>query len=326
MAEQRALRDFPALATWYDQTNRSPQEDRTLPGWLAFKTCAALDSPGDTETLKRWVFTLRESFTSSQDLRRDYLTISSHFNELDADFSQILGDLCHLIVRVGIGDLLFPVLQIGAARTNLAALRFLAAWTALNCNRPDLCVEECEQVDQPYSPLHALQGQAYLELGKPQDALDALHVATTLSPEEILPWFQKAKALHVLGLTQQAFEALIICERLAPDSNEVALFMAMIAGDLTENISFKEHAWTSLRPHLNAWGHVPHVPLALLGLAGHLDDKNRAFEVINALPTALHLTQGQDLKEFSGVLRLLQRRGWMDVAAALLQKTTSVQS
>ena len=321
VAGHRSLKKFPALASWYELRGKWTPKDRSLPEWIAIKTCAALDGDQDVHALKIWIDSLHECFSASQNLRRDFLEITTQFSDYDADFTEILGDLSHLAVQLNLGGSLLPVLQMGAVKTHFTALRFLAAWTALNCDNPDLCIEECEHVEEASAPIHALQGQAYLELGKPLEALEALHVATTLSPQDIIPWFQKAKALQVLDRSIDAFHALKVCEHLAPGSNEVALFMAMVAGGLEGNIEIKEHAWTSLKPHLKDWGHVPNVPFALLRLAGHLNDKEKALYVVSGLGSLIGLSSTQDFQDLSDVLRLLQQREWMDLAAKLLQKT-----
>lgn len=321
VAGHRSLKEFPALASWYELHGKWTQKDRSLPEWVAIKTCAALDSDQNVYALKIWIGALLESFSSSQDLRRDFLEITTHFSDYNADFTEILGDLSHLAVQLNLGSGLLPVLQMGAARTHFSALRFLAAWTALNCNKPDICVEECDHVEEASAPIQALQGQAYLELGKPHEALEALNVATTLSPQDIVPWFQKAKALQVLGRSIDAFHALKVCENLAPGSNEIALFMAMIAGGLEENIAIKEHAWASLKPHLKDWGHIPNIPFALLRLAGLLNDREKALHVVSDFGPLIGLSSTEDFQDLSDILRLLQQREWMDIAAKLLQKT-----
>lgn len=326
MAHQRPLSDFPSLHGWFEKAREIPNKDRTIPYVLALKTCAVLSSDPSRITLKSWIATVTEGFTTSSDLRQDILSIVSHFHEHDADFAELLGDLTHLAVTLELGELLLPVLRVGAEKSKIAALRFLAAWTALNCNQPDICIDECEKVDEPFAPLHSLQGQAYLETGKAKEALEALDVATTLAPHDAVAWFQKAKALHVMDRSPEAFESLRACEHLAPQNDEIALMMGMVALDSEVKSAVKEYAWKKLRTHLSSLDHIPQVPLTLIRLSLKLGDKHKALDVISTWQTQGNLRSPDEFRDLTEILRDLQSIGWMDVAQKLLEKLTLQQT
>lgn len=320
MSHQRPLSDFPNLNAWYQKTYKTNRNNADLADNLAFKTCGVLASNPSKISIKNWISTLTEVFATSVDLRRDFLSVVYHFHENGADFAELLGDLTHIAVTFELGDILLPALQLGAEKTNIAALRFLAAWTALNCNRPEICINECEKVDEPFAPLHSILGQAYLESGRLSEALEALNVAIALAPGDAVAWFQKAKTLHILNRSLEAFESLRACESLAPNSDEVALMMAMVVLDSELDIETKEYAWKKLRPHLESLGHIPQVPINLLKLSAQLRDKNRALDVANAWQKEATLKRTEELQDLAEILRELQKLNWMDIAKKILEK------
>lgn len=318
MSHQRPLSDFPNLSAWYQKAYKTNRNSVDLADNLALQTCGVLASSPSKISIKNWISTLAEVFSASVDLRRDFLSVVSHFHENGADFAELLGDLTHIAVTFELGEILLPALQLGAEKTNIAALRFLAAWTALNCNRPEICINECEKVDEPFAPLHSILGQAYLESGRLGEALEALNVAIALAPGDAVAWFQKAKTLHILNRSQEAFDSLRACENLAPNSDEVALMMTMVVLDSELNIETKEYAWKKLRIHLESLGHIPQVPLNLLKLSVQLRDKTRALDVANAWQKKATLKSTEELQGLAEILRELQELNWMDIARKLL--------
>jgi tetratricopeptide (TPR) repeat protein len=320
MSHQRPLSDFPDLHAWYQKACKTTGRSVDLSDYLALQTCGVLASNPNEMTIKKWITTLTEVFAASVDLRRDFLYVVSHFHENRADFAEILGDLTHVAVTFELGEILLPALQLGAEKSNIAALRFLAAWTALNCNRPEICINECEKVDEPFAPLNSILGQAYLESGRLSEALEALNVAIALAPGDAVAWFQKAKTLHILNRPLEAFECLLECENLAPNSAEIALMMTFVVLDSELKSEMKEYAWKKLRLHLDSLGHISQVPIHLLRLSLQLRDKTRTLDVAEAWQKRATLRNTEDLQGLAQILRELQALDWMDIAQKLLEK------
>ena len=205
-----------------------------------------------------------------------------------------------------------------ADSTGIISLRFLAAWLALNLGSLNICIDECEKVNQPYSYIYTLQGQALLELGNALEAANILIAATSLAPKEILAWFQLAKAQHVLDNPIAAWEALEKCREISPRNPEVALFMAIISLDQKFSRSHRQLAYDELFSLLDQISDQSDVILRLLQLAVALDDKQAAARLTNRISGNKIRQSKIQLLIVAEVLRKFQKIGWMDISARLL--------
>ncbi len=315
MPEIGKLEDFPALAMWYHK--RQQRIGNPPPETFILTLCKALAIGGST-ACRIWLDGFRAFLDTSDDVLRDFLTAEEIVRECDGDLLDLFTEFGAMAVADGKSADFFQMTQAAADATGLVALRFLAAWTALNSGQLKSCVAECEKVDEPFAAMFTIQGQALLELGHAREALEALEIATRLAPSEILGWFQQAKALHALGKDQLAFAALEACRRLAPQSGEVALFMALLAGAGSTTSSQAETAWGALYPHLNEHGATPTVVFALLNIASRMRNKAWAKLVVSGANWPAARQSPDLLRELSVCLRQLQSLQWMDVAADLL--------
>lgn len=324
MAAKASLDDYPQLARWYADC-RDPAR-LEAPEALVFGTCEAIQAikaidQGQTPAVRAWTRTFRKFLRTAGEPLRDFLVAEETVQRLDADLLDLIGELGETALRVGEDGSFLEAMQAGAEQTGLVVFRFLSAWTALNSGKLELCVEECEKVSEPFASVHTLHGQALLELGRPREALEALDVATSMGPQEILAWFQKAKALHVLGRHDQAFAALRECLRLAPQSDEVALYMALIAIETSDAPVWQE-AWSVLRPRLGRLAETATVTLTLVRLAGLLQDKDKAQGVLAESGWSGDFSGASMTAALAATLRLLGERGWMDLAAVILGRAT----
>jgi tetratricopeptide (TPR) repeat protein len=319
MAAKASLEDYPALARWYAERQGRVTDQR--PEQLVLGTCDALRRERRAG-VQAWLASFRAFLANATDPLGEFLVAEATMQRCDVEMMDLIGDLASDAVRSHEGAAFLAAMQAGADVTGLVVFRFLAAWTALNEGDPETCVEECEKVTDPFASVHTLHGQALLELGRAKDALDALEVATKLGPSELLAWFQKAKALHVLGRHLEAFQALRACLRLAPGSDEVAFYMGLIAVETSDAGLWRE-SWTAFRPRLARVGGTALATLALLRLAILLGKREDAHDVVAESPWTGDITPGETTRMLADVLKRLGECGWMDVAHQLLGKVTA---
>jgi tetratricopeptide (TPR) repeat protein len=225
----------------------------------------------------------------------------------------------------GLSGAFFAAMQLSADVTGLVAFRFLSAWTALNSGDLESCVTECDKIDEPHAPVLTLQGQALLELGRTNDAIDALQSAVTMVPDELLAWFQLAKAHHVAGRWSDAWTALERSRRLAPDSDEVALLTALSAlgaPAAAPRQKMLEEAWRCLSPHLPALADNIIVVVTLLQVCMQADDKNGALQTVQGAAWDRLAPQRETYMQLSPILLGLKDKQWFDVVGQLLAKLT----
>lgn len=318
-AHKMPLDDYPALAAWYSQHATRPVTE--LSGQLVLRTCEALRRE-PTAAARLWMTSFTDFLGNSAAPLKDFLAAEEIVHRCNVELLDVIGDIGEAAVKAGSGDDFFQTMQQGAEVTGLIVFRFLSAWTALNTGRLEDCVDECEKVNEPFSSVHTIHGQALLELGRPAEAIEVLDVATKLSPGELLAWFQKAKALHVTGRGREAIACLKECRRLAPQSDEVAVYQAMIAVETPAAVDLWAEAWAVLAPHLGRLGSISTVALVTLRLAALLDDKSKAELVLGTTTWNGNAQENDVLQALTSTLRLLGQRGWMDVAATLLGRVT----
>ena len=320
---QSALEDYPGLGRWREKQQNTPTSALGPAERLVLKTCDAL-AKHRVESVRTLSDGFLEFLRVSSTPLADFLVAETIIQNCDADLLEILSEIGEEAVRAGAAEPFFHAMQASADGTGLVALRFLAAWTALNNGEREKCVEECEKVDQPYAALHTIHGQALIELVRPQEAVEALTLAVRLAPNEVLAWFQLAKAHHIQGDVESAWRALLECQRLAPQSAEVALFMALVA--LDENVAdvaIAKRAWQELRAHLAAFRGSPDVVFHLVLLAIKRNASADAAHVIaDANWERLRGDQKDLTRHLPAVLRGFHALGWHAIARDLLTHVT----
>ncbi|NBQ54195.1 MAG: tetratricopeptide repeat protein [Proteobacteria bacterium] len=208
--------------------------------------------------------------------------------------------------------------------TGLTALRFTSAWLAFNMDQFEICIQECEKIDDHGYHVHGLMGQAYLESGQPHQAIESLRVAIALNERDAALWFQLAKAAFVIGQYDDAWQALQSCTLINGLGPEVVILHCAIACTICES---NPSAGSQRRSEAVAG--VREIFAA---------DPNKSLLVVYAAKLALfakseadfidemawfHDTSGKLQNEIvtadiSDVLKSLQKKGWYRGAAALL--------
>ena len=324
------LDDFPKLATWLRerrQTGDATGESLTIAATLVRAIAEALEhwnGDGDAYACRRFKSGLSQFTSSSKRPLEDFLGAEALADRLGLELLDMVASLSELALRVAASDGLYEALKSAADATGLAVLRFLAAWAAFNTGQAELAVSECDKVDQPFAPIHTLQGQALLDLGRAQEAVESLEVAVGLAPSDTVAWFQLAKAHHVLGRFTAAFHALRTARRLAPQSDEVALYMGLIALDQapTATAGLAAEALAALRPPLKRHTGNPIVAITLLRLAHAVGDKALAREVIRDVDWPVLMGRPETPGLLPPLLSALGDSAWYDLASEILTSAT----
>lgn len=311
------LGKYPALERWFKSIE--PGSQLTVSEDLAWQTCVALQAaPG--EESRRLALAVSEFLLKSVDPLGDFLGADTICQQLETTLADLFSDLGQIALQRNQAESFLMAMQNAAAATGLVVLRFLAAWAALNSGKLELCVDECEKITEPFAPIYTIQGQALLELGRVDDATDALGVAVRLAPQEILAWFQLAKAHHVAGRATAAWHALEECQKLAPGNDEIALFMSIVALEPALGMSYTERAWGALRPRLAAHATNPIVATNLMRLALKRGRRDDAERLVGEADWRTMNNDAAFTRALAPMLKGFQERGWLDVAAAFLQK------
>lgn len=310
------LADYPGLETW---SRRASLRSTYTPAQnFVLSTCQTLKNP-DQILSRSWTSLFSNFLRQSDDALTDFLEIREVFISNDEDLLEFISDIGEIAINTGGGDSFQKAISSAADLTGLSALRFISAWVALNIGDLELCIAECDAIDEPEATVLTIMGQAQLELCRPAEAIQTLTTAVQIAPGEILAWFQLAKAYYVLDKIAGAWGALRNCLKLAPLSDEVALFMSIIAIQTNDQIKCVE-SLQRLQPHLSQHRKNATLIMTALKLAILTNDSEKAEAAINAGDWFDIQSQKEFMSEISGILALLEKKGWLKTASTLLLK------
>lgn len=208
--------------------------------------------------------------------------------------------------------------------TGLAALRFTSAWLAFNMNQFEICIEECEKIDDHGYHVHGLMGQAYLESGQPHQAMESLRVALALNERDAALWFQLAKAAFVIGQYDEAWQALQSCTMIHGLGPEVVVLHCAIACTICElnpsaGSQKRSEAIAAIRQIFAADSNKSLLIVYAAKLALFAKNEEEFIEEIGWFHDIDGKLQNEIVTaDISDVLKNLQRKCWYRGASALL--------
>jgi len=243
-----SLDDYPALANWFQTVARQTLNQDESGDRFILSVGQLLRSDSDRR-LAVWFSEVSRLLDASADIYSDLMRAEQLLAKQSFDLMNFISELGELAIVSGRGRDFYRQVSRLADQSEFAALRFLAAWSALNIGLLQDAVAECEKVEQPVACIFTLQGQALLELGEVVDAIACLEAATRLSPGEVLAFFQLAKAYHATNRHQLAWKSLQACEQLIGQNIEVATFFGLIALE-SKDQEWLRFSWDRLVPYL----------------------------------------------------------------------------
>lgn len=316
------LAEHPGLERWHATRRTAPAASLDAAERLLLGTCETL-AAGPTRALRNWADGFQRFLRETEAPRHDFIKAETIAQEHDANLLEILSELGEHAARSEAAEPFLLAIRAGAEATGLIALRFLSAWLSLNVGALEDCLEDCDHVDQPYAAILTIQGQAFNELSRPREALGVLQSAVKLAPNEILAWFQLAKAHHLLEEPRSAWAALLECQRLAPQNPEVALFMALVALEKDSDAAMHLRAYQELRPQFKIFRGNADVLFALLRLCLVRGEEADCAALLAEGDWDTLRNDRATMKHLPETLRGLNERAWHKVAKDLLTRLTA---
>lgn len=317
------LADFPKLYSWYSQTRS--EQIQNVAEKAVWMTCFNLqkEPPAPPEACLAPICHLLNAADEAPHLFAEFFNFMV---SMDADFEQMASKIAEQAASLSHTKPIQQLSMIGE-RTGRSTFNFLSAWLALNNDLPDICVEEAEKIDRPVAPLLTIQGQALLELGQAHRAIDALKLATNIEPKEILAWFQLAKAYHVTDDHDLAFMALRECRKIAPECQEIAVFMTLVA--ISENHPDKAkigESWDYMQRFAAQESDNPDFIKAMMDLAFKNGQEHQVQWVLNNFSISSAFGKPQGVPLLPTILRAFQSKQWFELAADFLSKINPPES
>lgn len=318
-AEYGRLEDLPTLKHWFLKHAHMPSTARALDRSL-WRLCFALTQSG-AALVRSYIETMKDIL-----IHENGVTILAQLEqelaEMQVNAHELTSDIAESAVQCDLGDDFFAIMHDAADLSHLIVYRFLAAWTALNMNELEQCIQECEQVDKPFAAINTIHGQALLESGLPHQAIEVLKIAAAINKNELLAWFQLGKAYMVINDHTRAWGALEECSRLAPQSEEVSLCMGMIALQST-NREWLLGARKRLQPFLSRYAGNEVMMTTLLQLGIRLGEKEFTDTVIATAQWPAMAQSPDFTRMLAPTLRSFATLGWQDLAVKFIDRVTN---
>lgn len=315
---QRRLEDYPELNKWYAAQDRPGSNDQPIYQFI-WSLCHGLKGQ-EADFIDQLPKIMEALMRSSMDLQSDIQKIEATLAKEGLRLNELLGEAAEVAIHRDQGPRYFELIREFADQTNLLIFRFLSAWTAFNLGNPEACLEECEKVDSPLSHFAVLQGQALLELGKVNEAIESFRIGSQLAPSDLLPKFQLAKALYIQQNFTAAWDVLTECRTFSNQNGEVALLTGVVCSEAGFVGDKAKTAWNLLYPHLHANNEHVEVVLCLMKLAIQIKDPNAIEQMLSVVKWKSMGSSPVFLKALAPLLRSFHQLEWFDLTAEFLAK------
>ena len=318
---EHPLDDLPLLWKWYKK-HRSKVLDDNQPSAVAFLLAAvqALVTPG-SEKHRLWIQGVHTFLRNSIDPFQDFLELDSLSQDLGKPVSELLSQLCESAIIAGEGQKAFESMRNLANRVPLAVLRFLSAWVAMNVGDLDACIDECEKEAEPQAPIYTLLGQALLESGRAEEAIDALRISLKLDQNDILAVCQLAKAFLVAGNTKEAIKTIEHCRDLVGDHIEIECLAAMIAiADGSPPQEFSNLTLKRLSHYIEQNPGSIDVLILAFDLACVMNSQSGAEQLLKNADFTTWCMQKDFQKRTAQILKKLSEAEWYHVSKIFIDK------
>jgi tetratricopeptide (TPR) repeat protein len=311
---------MPNLESWFRKLSPTPPNLSDAESFHLFALSKSLFQASHGQNLT-WVRALTQTLETRTSCLQHILDTDALASTMGASIADIYGLLVEDALRSGRGREAMQAMESLADKTKLAAFHFLAAFAAFNLNELDRCINECEKVSEPFAPIHTLMGQALLESGKPESAIEALKVAIEVAPTDPLPLVQLTKAYLVCGLPQESMAAVNKCRKVVGNNIEVECLAVMgITAAKEKPLEFCERTLANITALLQ--GDPSDIDTFILGmeLSSHLGLKTWANKLADILEIPEMADQLKITRKLSPILKRNGELNWMDVSRVILDK------
>ncbi|MFK7872335.1 MAG: tetratricopeptide repeat protein [Oligoflexales bacterium] len=313
------LSDYPILQEWLHDHRLNRQFSVSESLLMGVGLSILEEDHFDVEPLlKSLDFCTRRS----DDLYEDYERVEAALRQDDFDFDQYWSRCSHIVVVSEYAHSFYKSFSEFTQKMKKPSLQFLTAWMAFNLDKPSSCIEVCESIHPPFGAVWTLCGQAQLESGDPDGAIESLTQATQLLPQDLLSWFQLAKACWASQDYELCSESLKVCRKLSPEHPEVLYFSCLVAQrgypDLLEEIWLTSQSLAD-PTLLNKVDYV----IEFLQMTIVHAHKESASWLIHAAKWSDVFLQQQFLPDVAAVLKGMNDLGWDDLCSKVLAAVRS---
>jgi len=315
---------MPNLESWFRKLSPTPPSIGDAEHFHLFALSKSLFQASHGQHLT-WTRALAQILETRSSCLQHILETDALASTMGISIADIYGLLVEDALRSGHGKAAMQAMESLANKTKLAAFHFLAALAAFNLDDFDRCINECEKVSEPFAPIHTLMGQALLESGKPESAIESLKVAIEVSPTDPLPLVQLTKAYLVCGLPENSMAVVSKCRKVIGNHIEIECLAVMgIMAAKDKPREFCEHTLANITALLQE--DASDIDTFILGmeLSSHLESKTWADKMAHILEIPEMTNQLQIAKKLAPIIKKNGELSWMDISRIILDKVLSL--
>jgi hypothetical protein len=315
---------MPNLESWFRKLLATPPNIGDAESFHLFALSKSLFQASHGQHLS-WAQALSQVLETRTSCIQHILDTDALASTMGTSIADIYGLLVEDALRSGHGKAAMLAMESLADKTKLAAFHFLAAFAAFNLDDFERCINECEKVSEPFTPINTLMGQAMLESGKPESAIEVLKVAIEVSPTDPLPLVQLTKAYLVCGLPEKSMATVSKCRKVIGNHIEIECLAVMgIMAAKEKPREFCEHTLANITALLQE--DAADIDTFILGmeLSSHLGSKTWADKLANILEIPEMTNQIQIAKKLAPIIKKNGELSWMDISRIILDKVLSL--
>lgn len=315
---------MPKLESWFRKLLPTPPSIADAENFHLFALSKSLFQASHGQNLT-WARALDQILETRTSCLQHILDTDALAGTMGTSIADIYGLLVEDALRSGRGKAAMQAMESLADKTKLAAFHFLAAFAAFNLDDFDRCINECEKVSEPFAPINTLMGQALLESGKPESAIEVLKIAVQVAPSDPLPVVQLIKAYLVCGLPQESMAAVSKCRKVIGNHIEIECLAVMgIMNAKEKPREFCEQTLANITALLQE--DASDIDTFILGmeLSSHLGLKTWADKMANILEIPETTNQLQIAKKLAPIIKKNGELSWMDISRVILDKVLSL--
>jgi len=325
LEEEQSGNLYPRLLRWMAD-NKVRRKHFTPAENLVWQLARSMTASDPARLICAWNEAIDDLINDNKNAYEDFLAAEDLLILLGVNFMEVSVEIAEKSLTAGLSDAMLATCERAADATAMVSFRFLAAWLALNSNELERCIDLCEKVEQPFSAIYTLHGQALIESLQPAAAIEVLEAATSLSPQEILAWFQLAKAYDINEQPEEAWRCLQSCLALAPQNLEIATFMAIVSLHEPSEQDKQMAAWNTLWPHRHLLREKTNFVVLMADLSFALNEAKLFQQLIEVIDWQALYGEANFMRALPKILRQMHQRKWLPQSVALLAELPLVES
>lgn len=316
------LQSYPELNSWYQQNKASPKTKKdSLPTYTLWQLCQNLEQKREY-VYHNFERIFNDFLENSFAPENDFTQLEKFANTLGLNLSQYIQQMGILAFEEKKTSSFLALLQNLNSFLKKTEIYFIEAWLHLNNENLAACISTCDKVATPFAPILTIKGQAQLESNHALNAIDSFKKALKIEPNDLMTWFQLAKASWICHFLDDAWASIQKCYDLDSENLEIIYFMGVIASHPQIETNRTVNAFEIIKKSVHCNPNNLDLVLVMLELAYKEDNKVWAQLAIEKSDWKKLHKELFSRKMLGAFLKKFGEHKWLDLSQKILQQIT----